>query len=296
MDEYCFRIGPPWTAEEDLVRGSIGDELTIDEYVSKLLLLPGGCGSKVGIDEVFDCTVLEEGDSFTEDEIGSAFYITIQVKLAAVLFAGIESILVADEAAVPDDNTVSFHVEGHCLPYPAGCIFDGEVFCDEIIPLYEHGIGIVGAEFFSAYPVFPSGKGFPGKIIAGDDGAVFVFSNEGYPCFPGRDHYFFVVDAFFNMDGNALVGEVAYGIDGFLYGLVVAAAILCHGDGGRVFGILRIGVAECNQEDKGDNRFHHLVKLKALKIMRKAGVSILRFPVMDGDFRKNLESNLLFAR
>ncbi len=30
--------------------------------------------------------------------------------------------------------------------------------------------------------------------------------------------------------------------------------------------------------------------------MREAGVSILRFPVMDGGFRKNLELTLLFAR
>jgi hypothetical protein len=30
--------------------------------------------------------------------------------------------------------------------------------------------------------------------------------------------------------------------------------------------------------------------------MRRSGVAILRFPVMGGDFRKNLELDLLFAR
>lgn len=189
------------------------------------LMLRGRSSGDIRIFFAVDDAVVKEHGGCTEYEIGGAFYVTVSIVLTAAFPACVQRILVTKQAAIADNTAVAFYMEGNCLSYLAGGIFDSDIFEPAVVARKEYGIGVKGVELVFAHPII-TGVRLARVIGVGDNGAVAAFTDEVNACFPGRDDQLFVVGAFFDedLDGGQR-SEIADAVNGGLYGGKVAGAV-----------------------------------------------------------------------
>ena len=102
------------------------------EHVAIFAIFRGGGGGYITIATAMDIAAVKHGCSFAENEIYSAFDITILVVLARGIAVGVEGVLTAEETAVAERSSVTAHKTGHSLTDGAGTVFKRNVLRNEI--------------------------------------------------------------------------------------------------------------------------------------------------------------------
>ena len=103
-----------------------------------------------------------------------------------VAYAGIDSVLIAEETASDEHQTVAFGVQGHGLSEASGIVFDGDVLEGDVLSFHLDCISTEGSHALRLACGFLTNLGNldVGMVIIGDDGLLSVFSaylNVGEP-------------------------------------------------------------------------------------------------------------------
>lgn len=283
-------VGSPRTSEVDFVYVVLGGEGAVVEDIAEGALGGRGGGCDVRVLLAVYLAVLKPADGRAEDEVGRAVDVAVLKVDVALFVTGEECVLVAFEAAVAYDDLVAFGVQGDGLSHTSGVVFDGEIFECYAMAGHQHRVGAEGSHFGDA--VSEVDNLFAGVVAKGDDGAVGTFSGEGDVAFPSGNDDFLVIGAVLDKDGDGYGGVVAYGVYGFLYGGVVAAAVLGHDEellGG--LGCRHEGAGKEKEEEKFHSVFHDANFYNLGSKIRFFFFVRCLFDAKQGDFLAFMEKN-----
>ena len=233
VHEEGVGVSTPGTTEIDFVNTLVGCQPAVVEDIAVLDVLRCGGGGDVGVDLTAYLATFEPGGGRSEDEVGGAFDIAVFEVQTGVLHAGIYRVLVAEEAAVDELQTVAFGVQSHCLSLSRRIVLDGDVAEGDVAAFNLDRIGAEGAHRLQLLVVGPAYAWYldVGMVIVGDDGVVAVFSdnlNVGEP--RGYDDLLFV-DAFLDEDDFLVFHEGAAHLYGGVDGLELAGAVVGYKQG-----------------------------------------------------------------
>ena len=133
VHEQRVAVVTPRTAEVELCHlVGDGDGAVVEDVAVGDIL---GCrgSSDVAVDLAVDMAVLEPCRRGSEDEVGGALDITIFKVHARARHSGVDGVLIAQQAAVQQNDAVSLGVEGHGLAELRGVVLDGDVLERDIV-------------------------------------------------------------------------------------------------------------------------------------------------------------------
>src|SRR5690554_2869827 len=142
-----------------------------------------------------DPTVFKPGGGGTEDEVGGSFNITVVEIEPGIFTSRVNSILVSQEPAVDQHNTVPLCMQRHRLCHHGCIVLDGEVLKRDITASDLQGVGLEGAHLIDQR-----------MVVVGDDGLLPVFSGDGQITEIIGDDDLFVVDTLLDEDGGGEIG------------------------------------------------------------------------------------------
>ena len=124
----------------------------------------------------------------------------------------------SQETATAEMGAVTVDEASNRLSYGSGCVGDGQSFGIEVGCVDIHRARSGGGHGFS------QAVGLGGIAVARNDGSFLTV--EGDVNLAGRDDDAFLIDALTDQDvGTHVLAEIRYGVDGFLYGEEVTAAV-----------------------------------------------------------------------
>ena len=228
VHEQRIAVITPRTTQIDLAdtRGS-GDAAVVEHIAVGLVLGRGGCGD-VGVGLAEDVAMLEPRDGGTEDEVGGSLNVTVLEVKAGASHTGIDSVLIAQEAAVDKREAVALSMQGNGLPQSGGVVLNGDVLNGDILPL---NLNRLSAESSHLIDV--------GMIVVGDDGLVTVLAADldiGEPL--GNDELL-LIGAPLDKDDFMVLHEGAADFQRLVDGAELSCAVASHKDGVRVVEVLR---------------------------------------------------------
>ena len=126
VHEEGVAVGTPGTAQTNAGDARRCDEFAMVEHVAEGNVFGRGGGGHVGIALAADGTPLEPCRRRTEDEVGGTLDVAIGKIEARTGHAGVDGVLIAQDAAVDELQAVAFGMQGHGLSALCGIVFDGE--------------------------------------------------------------------------------------------------------------------------------------------------------------------------
>ena len=234
IHEQRVGVGPPRTPEIHLVYlGSCRKPAVIEHVTEGLGSRCGGsCDVAVGLTE--DGAILKPRRAWTEDEVGGALDVAAEEIETGASHAGVDGVLVAEEAAVDKGDAVALGVQGHGLPETGGIVFYRDVPKRDVAAFYLQCIGAESAHRPAVVKAFDVGM-----IVVGDDGLVAVFPTNLDVGEPRGDNELLLIDALFDEYHFVIVHEGAAHLDGIIDVAELAGAVA--GDEERVGIVILVG-------------------------------------------------------
>ena len=153
---------------------------------------------------------------------------------ARVAYAGVNRVLVAEEAAADEDKAVALGVQGYGLAEFGRVI----LYCD-VLESYVAAFNLDGVRAESAHRLVCFRQAYVGMVIKGDDCLVGTFATDFDVGEPRRDDELFLVNSVLDVDYLVVFHESAANLDGFAYGAELSRAVARNEQGVGV--IVRIG-------------------------------------------------------
>ena len=211
-------------------------------------MLSRACGCDIRICFAENLTVFEPCGSSSENKIGCSFYVGILQINASVFTGSIKSILISQQFAVSDCNSISFGMKRNSLSQAFRIVFYGQIFEGDVVSAHLQRICPKSTHFVDIR-----------VVVIGYNRSVLIFTLYFYVAGMFGYDYFFVIRAVFYKNRRWSDGiKCSDGIYGFLQGCEISVTVFIHYD--FLFGIHLCSARQrcnCKNQQEYFSVFHH---------------------------------------
>ena len=230
VHEQCIAVVAPRTSEIDLIDSLFTADATIIKYVPvrDVLWCRGSGDIRVGLAEYL--AVFEPSRRWAKDEIGSALDVAVLEVKACLGITCIDGVLMTQETAVDERQTVPLGMQGHSLSQSGGIILDSDIFQRNLAALNFQGKGAECSDLLG----FATGCKWCDvslnvrMVVPCDDGLVAVLTANLDISKPLRNDEFLLVNAFLDIDDLVVLHKGAADLNGFTYVTEFGSTVTCY--------------------------------------------------------------------
>ena len=231
VHEKRVAIVAPGTTQIDLRSYIVGNQTAVVEDIAEGLVLWGGGSRDVGVHKALDGAALEPGRGGAEDKIGGATDVAVLEEEAGSSHARVDSVLMTDETAVDEGETITLGMQGYGLSQTGSVVLDGDILQRDVVTLDLQCISSESAHRLEAWGSSAEEDLHVRMIVVGDDGALGTLTTDLDILQPLRDDELLLVGAVLHEDDLVVVHESATNLNGFVNSSELSRAVTCYDEG-----------------------------------------------------------------